>query len=135
MGGSGFKGLVNTNLSYTIPGFWDTKTGQVEGPTEAVLRGPDGCIGVALDGCYIVVPIGAYGRGTGTSGELFNVRFGMFYLVEVGGGNGSHYVAMMEPGSTNPITGQVVPNFVLAGGVGGGQVVDDTQPYFIKLAE
>ena len=52
-----------------------------------------------LDGCYIVVPIGAYGRGTGTNGELFNVRFGMFYLVEVGGGNGSHYVVLMEPGS------------------------------------
>ena len=137
IGGSGFKGLVNTNLSYTLPGFWDSKTGQVEGPTEAVLRGPRGCIKdiTDLDGCYIVVPIGAYGRGTGTGGELFNVRFGMFYLVEVGGGNGSHYVALMEPGSTNPINGEVVPNFVLAGGVGGGQVVDDTQPYFIKLAE
>ncbi len=82
-----------------------------------------------------MVPIGAYGRGTGTSGELFNVRFGMFYLVEAGGGNGSHYVALMEPGSTNPITGEPVPDFVLAGGVGGGQVVDETQPYFIKLAE
>ncbi|MEO6318646.1 MAG: pilus assembly protein TadG-related protein [Acidimicrobiales bacterium] len=134
MGGAGFKGLVNTNLSYTIPGFWDTKTGQVEGPTESVLRGSDGCIG-SLDACYIVVPIGAYGEGNGTNGELFNVRFGMFFLVEVGGGNGSHYVALMEPGSINPITAEAVPDFVLAGGVGGGRVVDETQPYFIKLSE
>jgi len=134
MGGAGFKGLVNTKLSYTIPGFWDTKTGQVEGPSEAVLRGPDGCI-ASLDGCYLVLPIGAYGDGNGTNGELYNVRFGMFFVVQVGGGNGSHYVALMEPGQVNPITGVAVPNFVLAGGVGGGRVVDDNQPYVIKLSE
>jgi hypothetical protein len=134
MGGSGFKGLVNTNLNYTIPGWWDTKTGQVEGPTEEVLRSPDGCVG-SLDDCYLIVPIGASGQGNGTNGELFNVRFAMFFVEEVGGGNGSHYLALMEPGTTNPITGTEVPDIALAGGVGGGRVVDQTQPYFIKLSE
>jgi Flp pilus assembly protein TadG len=134
MGGQGFKGLVNTALSYSVPGDWNVQTGQVEGPTEAVLRSPEGCI-VTLDGCYLAVPVGAYGQGNGSNGQLYVVKIVMGFLVEVGGGNGTHYVAFMTPGTTNPITGHTVPDFVLAGGVGGGQVRDTTQPYFIKLSE
>ena len=40
IGGSGFKGLVNTNLSYTLPGFWDSKTGQVRGRPKPCSEAP-----------------------------------------------------------------------------------------------
>ncbi len=133
IGGNGFKGLVNTNNNYQLPGFWDSRTGQVEGPTESALASGSGCYNGSLNGCYLVVPICSKGQGSGTNGELFCVRFALMWLVQVGGGNGSHYVAAMRPGDTNPFTGQPVPEVVLTGGLGGGRPVDKNEPYIIKL--
>ena len=81
-GSDSFKGLADDTATVGVPGWWPGDTGVHAGPIRNVVARADACTTTdGLDnwtGCTLVVPICVDGRGSGTSTDLYCVRFGVF---------------------------------------------------------
>ena len=71
------------------------------GPTRSLVASENGCLGTNLDNCYLIVPICANGRGTGSGVQLYCVAWGTFLMHEI---------------NANKHTGQFVGGFDATGG-------------------
>jgi hypothetical protein len=93
----GWKGWVDVNGDWEIPGWWGSQPGNRAGPTRSVLRDPDTCANGDLDDCIVVVPICVDGVGNGQNVELYCVKFGAFRVADTGsGGSGNrHHIALI----------------------------------------
>jgi len=81
-GSTSFKGLTDGATDVSVPGWWQADTGVHAGPIRNVVARGDACTTTdGFDnwtGCTIVVPICTAGQGSGTSAQLYCVRFGVF---------------------------------------------------------
>jgi len=81
-GSNSFKGLTDGSAAVTVPGWWPAGTGVQAGPVRNVVARGDACTTTdGFDnwtGCTIIVPMCVDGQGSGTSTQLYCVRFGLF---------------------------------------------------------
>jgi Flp pilus assembly protein TadG len=81
-GSAGFKGLTDGSANVPVPGWWAGDTGVHAGPVRNQVARSDACTTTdGFDnwtGCTIIVPICVAGQGSGTSTQLYCVRFGVF---------------------------------------------------------
>jgi hypothetical protein len=85
-GSNSFKGLADNDAVVSVPGWWPGDTGVHAGPIRNVVARADACTTTdgfdSWTGCTIIVPICVDGRGTGTSADLYCVRFGAFRVTQ-----------------------------------------------------
>ncbi|MGH3116311.1 MAG: pilus assembly protein TadG-related protein [Gaiellales bacterium] len=80
-GSNGFKGLANSSLTYTLPGWVDNDTGTQAGPVRQMIASPDACQDDISTGCQMVIPICTSSNGgTGTNLQLWCVAMGTFRI-------------------------------------------------------
>jgi Putative Flp pilus-assembly TadE/G-like len=81
-GSNSFKGLTDGSTDVPVPGWWQGDTGVHAGPIRNVVARGDACTTTdGFDnwtGCTIIVPMCVDGQGSGTSTQLYCVRFGLF---------------------------------------------------------
>jgi hypothetical protein len=79
-----FRGNVNTSGQYSIPGEWDTDTGNRNGPTLRLVNSGNVCSADFVDGCVVVLPLcpRSNGRG-GTNYRAYCVDLGLFEISHV----------------------------------------------------
>jgi hypothetical protein len=119
----GFKGWAATGEeSNTLPGWWETQTGDRAGPARSVIASTEGCSGGNLDDCVLVIPLCVQSNGEpGTNLELLCVHLGAFRVLDVGPGK-----------SGNAHDGIFLGEAVLTEGQGGGIPIPNTA-ILIKL--
>jgi len=112
----GFKGWVDPDGTYTIPGVWQTQTGTRSGPARQVLAGVPGCTGdlKGANGCYLALPICTSIEGNGASVTTYCVGMGLFQVYDTGSGHSgnAHEAVFVGPAT-------------LTGGTGGGRPSGD----------
>jgi hypothetical protein len=120
-GSSSFKGLVDEDLGYDLPGWWITKTGTTAGPVREELVGLNACQGELAVGCRLIIPLCSQSNGlTGDNFEMYCVRTGVF---EISQANANTHRAIFRGGSG-----------VVTGGRGGGRPIPN-EGRVIKLSE
>ena len=109
-GGSGFKGWASPG-SFSMPGWWDTQTGDRSGQVPQVLADTNACTDMgSLDGCKVLMPICHTNNGlNGANFKMYCDHFGLFQINDTSSGhsNNSHTATFLGEG-------------IATGGQGGG---------------
>ena len=121
-----FRGLVNLDEQYPVPGWWGADPGNQGGVQPPSVVG--GCapdidhIRDIPDGCELALPVCVSGNGeTGTNLELYCVKIGRFLTTP-------------SP-DNNDIEGQFLGGGVVASGGGGGGLPGPDDAVVVKLIE
>lgn len=140
-----WRGWVdNSSGTHELPGWWGVDTGSKNGHlVPRLLIDPDGCDAeegadiADLDGCVIAVPLCTHSNNaSGSSLELYCVRFGSFRLAAYSGAHGS---APCQRGSDNAnkvLCGEFLGGGAIAtGGQGSSDQASVDDVVLIKLVE
>lgn len=133
---SNWRGWVEFEETFAIPGFWGVESGNKNGHIDKQLVDSNACGGQGTDvndfvGCVLAVPICTYGNDTGGGNfEVYCVTFGSFEITHNGNGPSSCYA-----GNQKHICGEFLGAAVATGGQGGGGPADPNEVVVIKLVE